>query len=163
MGPCDIPGSGPGALGRLRGAGGRTRGVPDMGLPESRDGKVLPEVDRHLHSPCTGEHTRSTHRPKTQRGPLPRSSLTPSDLGFCGAPGRIRTCDRRIRSSMVACRDGLLRTVVSRTIRIRVSFCATSYRPLTSRSKTAEHERSTQTRESVRWHLARTLAALPPS
>ena len=34
-------------------------------------------------------------------GPLPRSSRTPSDLGFCGAPGRIRTCDRRIRSPML--------------------------------------------------------------
>ena len=39
--------------------------------------------------------------PKTPRGPLPRSSSAPSDLGFCGAPGRIRTCGRRIRSPVL--------------------------------------------------------------
>ena len=118
-------------------------GIPGHGPPGSRDGKVLREVDPHLHSPCTGEHTRSTHGPQTPRGPLPRSSCTPSDLGFCGAPGRIRTCDRRIRSSMVTYRHVSLRAVVTRTVRIRMPFCVASCRPVMSRSKTAEHERST--------------------
>ena len=59
---------------------------------------MLREVHPHLHSPCTGEHTRSTQHPETPRGPRSRPSLTPSDLEFCGAPGRIRTCGRRIRS-----------------------------------------------------------------
>ena len=53
----------------------------------------------------------------------------------------------RIRSSMVVYRPVPLRGVASRSIRIRMPFCAASYRPLTSRSKTAEHEQSTQAEE----------------
>ncbi len=45
---------------------------------------------------------------------------------------------------MVTYRDEPLRTVASRAIRIRMPFCAAPCRPLTPRSKTAEHKRSTQ-------------------
>ncbi len=109
----------------------------------SQNGKVLREVDPHLHSPCTGEHTRSTQAPKTRRGPRSRSSLTPFDLGFCGAPGRIRTCDRRIRSPIFSCLYVPRGAVSSQSIRSLLSFRVKGYRLLTSRSRTTEHKRST--------------------
>ena len=86
---------------RLWGAGGRMRGCPGAAPAGSWFGKMLRRWAPGCTRPCTGEHTWSISGPQTPRGPRSRSSCTPSDLGFYGAPGRIRTCGRRIRSPVL--------------------------------------------------------------
>ncbi len=96
--------------------------------------------------PCTGEHTKSISGPDPGLAPRLFDLRTPFDLGFCGAPGRIRTCGHRIRSVLVAYRHVTLRTVSCHPIRSAVPSSAVSCRGVSPRSKTAEHERSTRGR-----------------
>ena len=70
-------------------------------------------------------------------------SRTPSDLGFCGTPGRIRTCGHRMRSSLVTYRGVSLHTVSCHPIRSTVSSEIVWCRLLSCQYGTAEHERST--------------------
>ncbi len=51
--------------------------------------------------PCTAEHTWRMSGPDPGLAPRLFGSRTPSELGFCGALGRIRTCDHRVRSPVV--------------------------------------------------------------
>lgn len=79
----------------------------------------------------------STQAPKTPRGPLPGASLAPSTLGVLWRTrqgSNLRSSDEK---------DVSLRAVAHYTLRIRVSFRSASCRSVASRSKTAEHERST--------------------
>ena len=48
-----------------------------------------------------GPSWRANHEPMMGCPPGPVALVYPSDLGFCCAPGRIRTCDRRIRSPVL--------------------------------------------------------------
>ncbi len=111
--------------------------------------------------PCTGEHTWRMSGPDP--GPAPRlfDSQTPSELGFCGAPGRIRTCDHRMRSPVLSCLYVPQGAVSSLSTRSPPSFRAKGCRPAPCQSGTAEHKRSTH---RPWWHsmaprevLARTL------
>ena len=90
-----------GVSGRLWSAGGRTWPVPARGLQGHGMAKCSARWPSTCTGPCTGERTRSISGPQRLRGPRSRSSCTPFDLGFCGAPGRIRTCGHRIRSPVL--------------------------------------------------------------
>ena len=99
--------------------------------------------------PCTAEHTRSISGPDRGRAIRLFDSRTPSDLGFCGAPGRIRTCDRRIRSPALCCLLGLFCVVACHPVRSAVPFGAGCCRLVSCQSGTAEHERSTHARPTA--------------
>lgn len=68
------------------------------GAPGGTGPQSAPEVHPYMYWTCTGEHAQGTQHPRTRRGPLTRTSSTPYELGFCGAPGRIGTCGHRMGS-----------------------------------------------------------------
>ncbi len=87
--------------GRLWGVGGRTRAVPVRSRLGHGTAKCSARWPSTCTGPCTGEHTRSISGPDPDPAPRLFDSRTPYDLGFCGAPGRIRTCGHRIRSPVL--------------------------------------------------------------
>jgi hypothetical protein len=146
VGLQDVPGPVVCLYGGVGAAVGRRRA--DVGPPVRRchghgTAKCSARWSPTCTVPCTGEHTRSTHSPQTRRGPLAESSNTPYDLGFCGAPGRIRTCGHRIRSSLVSRRHVSLHTVSCHSIRSAVPPGAVWCRLVPCQYGTAEHKRST--------------------
>ncbi len=76
-------------------------GVPGAGHQGHGTAKCSARWASTCTGPCTAEHTWRMSGPEPDPAPRLFDSRTPSDLGFCGAPGRIRTCDHRIRSPVL--------------------------------------------------------------
>jgi hypothetical protein len=93
LGPTVSPATVLGGYGPLVGGrgplGGRARRVTER--------QNAPRGPLHLYGTLHwGAHTEHS-RPRSGPRALPVRLVRPVDLGFCGAPGRIRTCGHRMR------------------------------------------------------------------